>query len=65
MNFANGMGKSFFRMEFDVSKYLHYHMPSIFGTKAHIPLSPIWDSSIAINISNYIKKRLEEGKNEN
>lgn len=65
MNFANGMGKSIFRIEFDVSKYLHYHLPSLFGTKRHIPFSPMLDSSIAANISNYIKKRLEEGKNEN
>jgi hypothetical protein len=56
LNFANGTGKSIFRIEFDVSKYLHYHLPSLFGTKAHVPFSPILDSSIATNISNYIKE---------
>ena len=42
-----------FRIEFDVSRYLHYHFPSLFGSKAHIPLSPIIDSSISRIISNY------------
>ena len=45
--------KELFRIEFDVSRYLHYHFPSLFGSKAHVPLSPIIDSSISRVISNY------------
>ena len=52
INFSSYNSKSF-RIEFDVSRYLHYHFPSLFGSKAHIPLSPIIDSSISRIISNY------------
>lgn len=52
INFSNYNQKSF-RIEFDVSRYLHYHFPSLFGSKAHVPLSPIIDSSISRVISNY------------
>jgi hypothetical protein len=52
INFSSYNSKSF-RIEFDVSRYLHYHFPSLFGSKAHVPLSPIIDSSISRVISNY------------
>lgn len=52
INFSSYNSKSF-RIEFDVSRYLHYHFPSLFGSKAHIPLSPIIDSSISRVISSY------------
>ena len=52
INFSSYNSKSF-RIEFDVSRYLHYHFPSLFGSKAHIPLSQIIDSSISRIISNY------------
>ena len=57
LNFANNVGKSMIRIEFDVSRYLHYHLPALFGTKAHIPLSPIIDSIISRNISTYFLRR--------
>jgi len=37
-------GKCLFRIEFDASHFLHYHLPSVFSTKAHIPAFPIIDS---------------------
>jgi len=46
-NLANSDGKSLFRIEFDVQSLLHYHFPSEFGTKAHVPLSPMIDSVLA------------------
>ena len=52
INFSSYNSKSF-RIEFDVSRYLHYHFPSLFGSKAHVPLSPTIDSSISRVISNY------------
>ena len=52
INFSSYNSKSF-RIEFDVSRYLHYHFPSLFGSKAYVPLSPIIDSSISRVISNY------------
>ena len=52
INFSSYNSKSF-RIEFDVSRYLHYHFSSLFGSKAHVPLSPIIDSSISRVISNY------------
>ena len=57
LNFANGAGTSVFRVEFDAGSYLHYHLRSLFNsTKRHIPLSPILDSAVSTNISNYIKE---------
>ena len=55
LNFANNAGKSMFRIEFDVSSYLHYHLPSLFGSKAHIPLSPIINAVFPRVITSYFQ----------
>lgn len=60
LNFANNVGKSVFRIEFDSSMFLHYHFSSLLGTKAHIPLSPILDSSVSVNISKFFKEKFGE-----
>ncbi len=58
LNFANRGDRSIFRVEFDTFHYLHYHAPSLFGSKAHIPLSPTIDSVISRIASIYFLHEL-------
>lgn len=60
LNFANNSGKSLFRIEFDISRYLHYHLPLSFGTKAHVPLSPVFDTTIGSLIGKYLNSEKRE-----
>ncbi|MEE0060607.1 MAG: hypothetical protein UE295_07260 [Acutalibacteraceae bacterium] len=53
VNFANSAGKTAIRLEFDISRYLHYHVPKLFGTKAHVPLSPILDAIFGLLTSMF------------
>lgn len=54
LNFANSAGKTFIRLEFDMLHYFHYHMPQLLTTKAHVPLSPIFDSIFGLLTSLFI-----------
>ncbi len=49
LSFAPYSGKSMFRIEVDASMLLHYHLPSLFASKAHIPLLPTFSSAISSN----------------
>lgn len=49
VSFAGSSGKSWLRIELDASMLWHYHLPSLFASKAHIPLLPTFSSAISSN----------------
>lgn len=55
LNLADSSGKSMFRMEFDMAHGMHFHLRSLFSTKAHIPLLPFLNSPISSGINSYLK----------
>jgi hypothetical protein len=61
LNLANGAGKSVFRVEFDATHLWHYHLPSSFGTNAHVPLGPTIDSIFSSVISRHLQPNKSGG----
>lgn len=59
INLANGGGKTIIRFEFDVVHLLHYHLPKLFHTKAHVPLAPIIESVFSRIFSEWFLRKRE------